>query len=257
MTTIKEIKEKLAKETSWQNWMNELEKDARTGVQNALKTWRRTQVKQQKLFDEHYAKLAFDDSFRNDNILLVAGTDEAGRGPLAGPVVTAAVILPNDACEDLIGLNDSKQLSHEKREEFISKIMTTAVATSVHFQSVDVIDDVNIYEATRQSMKTAIENLAITPDYVLADAMILDIKIAQSSIIKGDAKSLAIAAASILAKTARDHYMKEMDVKYPGYGFAQHAGYGTKQHLEALNSLGVTPIHRKTFEPIKTMLSKG
>lgn len=127
----------------------------------------------------------------------------------------------------------------------------------MHFQPAEVIDDINIYEATRQSMKASIEQLAVKPDYVLADAMTLDIDIPQSSIIKGDAKSLAIAAASILAKTARDHYMEQMDEQYPGYGFAQHAGYGTKQHLEALNQLGVTPIHRKTFEPIKTMIQKG
>lgn len=257
MTTIKEIKEKLSTETVWQSWMDELAKDERTGVQNALKSWQRAQEKQQKLVDEHQSKLAFDQSFRENNASLVAGTDEAGRGPLAGPVVTAAVILPNNACEALLGLNDSKQLSHDKREEFIEKIMQTAVATAVHFQSVEVIDDINIYEATRESMKASIEKLAVQPDYVLADAMKLDIEIAQSSIIKGDAKSLAIAAASILAKTARDHYMEDMDEQYPGYGFAKHAGYGTKQHLEALDHLGVTPIHRKTFEPIKTMLLKG
>jgi ribonuclease HII len=257
MTTIKAIKEQLSQATVWEDWMDELAKDERAGVQNALKSWRRAQEKRQKLIDEHEAKLAFDASYRTHSGAYVAGTDEAGRGPLAGPVVTAAVILPDDACASLIGLNDSKQLSHDKREAFIAKIHEVAIASYVHFQPAEVIDDINIYEATRQSMKASIENLSVTPDYVLADAMTLDIDIPQSSIIKGDAKSLAIAAASILAKTARDHYMEQMDELYPGYGFAQHAGYGTKQHLEALENLGVTPIHRKTFEPIKTMIQKG
>ena len=257
MTTIKAIKEQLAQATEWADWMEELQKDERTGVQNALKSWRRAQQKRQQLIDEHEAKLAFDDSYRTHPGAYIAGTDEAGRGPLAGPVVTAAVILPNDACTSLIGLNDSKQLSHDKREAFIAKIHEVAIATYVHFQPAEVIDDINIYEATRKSMKASIEQLAVKPDYVLADAMTLDIDIPQSSIIKGDAKSLAIAAASILAKTARDHYMEQMDEQYPGYGFAQHAGYGTKQHLEALNHLGVTPTHRKTFEQIKTMIQKG
>lgn len=257
MTTIKEIKQRLAEEMTWQTWMDELQKDERAGVQNALKTWHRAKEKRDALQREHEKKLAFDASYRVDITSHVAGTDEAGRGPLAGPVVTAAVILPNDACEHLIGLNDSKQLSKEKREYFIAKINETAIATAIHFQPAEVIDEVNIYEATRQSMKASIEALKVKPDYVLADAMTLDIEQPQSSIIKGDAKSLAIAAASILAKTARDHYMEQMDEMYPGYGFAQHAGYGTKQHLEALDHLGVTPIHRKTFEPIKTMIQKG
>lgn len=256
MTTIKSIKEALAKELVWQEWMTELEKDERDGVKKALKSWRTQFEKRQKLADEHAAKLAFDNSYRTHQGAYIAGTDEAGRGPLAGPVVTAAVILPEN-CEELMGLNDSKQLSGEKRQEFMDLVEKYALASYVHFQFEEAIDELNIYEATRQSMKAAIENLTITPDFVLADAMTLDIAIPQASIIKGDAKSLTIAAASILAKTARDKYMEEMDELYPGYGFAQHAGYGTKQHLQAIDTLGVTPIHRKTFEPIKSILKKG
>lgn len=253
MATIKSIKEALTKELDWQDWMEELKADEREGVRNALKSWLRLQKKRQDLLDEHHAKEAFDMSYRTFPEALIAGTDEAGRGPLAGPVVTAAVILPA-YCPELVGLNDSKQLSNENREYYLKKIYEYAISTAIHFQDEASIDQYNIYEATRLSMKASIENLDKTPDFVLADAMKLDIEIPQDSIIKGDAKSLAIAAASILAKTARDHFMEEMDEKYPGYGFAKHAGYGTKQHLEALQTLGITPIHRKTFEPIKSML---
>ncbi len=257
MSTIKEIKDSLLKEEEWQPWMSELEDDTRQGVKKALEQWHNRKEKHDHLLSEHKKKLAFDESFRPFSKALVAGTDEAGRGPLAGPVVTAAVILPED-CPTLIGLNDSKQLSKEVREEFIEKIEQCAIATAIHFQPASVIDDINIYEATKQSMKASIESLAIKPDFVLADAMTLPIDIPQKSIIKGDAKSLAIAAASILAKTARDHYMEEMAKKYPEYGFEKHAGYGTKQHLEALNQYGPTEIHRTTFEPIKSMiLQKG
>ncbi|MGG0657916.1 ribonuclease HII [Rummeliibacillus pycnus] len=257
MSTIKQIKEDLLKEKEWQPWMNDLEKDERQGVKNALKQWNHRKEKQDYLLSEHNKKLAFDESFRPFSHALVAGTDEAGRGPLAGPVVTAAVILPED-CPTLIGLNDSKQLSKESRESFIDKIQQCAIATAIHFQPANVIDEMNIYEATKQSMKASIEALTKKPDFVLADAMTLPINIPQQSVIKGDAKSLAIAAASILAKTARDHYMEEMADKYPEYGFEKHAGYGTQQHLEALRQYGPIEIHRKTFEPIKSMiLQKG
>lgn len=255
MKTIKDIKLALDAELSWQNWMEELEADSRDGVKKALATWKNKLAKRLKIQEDHREKLQFDQSFRVHEGAFIAGTDEAGRGPLAGPVVTAAVILPVE-CPELEGLNDSKQLSSEKREEFMKLVEKHALASTIHFQHEEAIDELNIYEATRQSMKASIENLQITPDFVLADAMTLDIEIPQQSIIKGDAKSLAIAAASILAKTARDHYMVKMDEKYPGYGFAKHAGYGTKEHVEAIHTLGVTPIHRKTFEPIKSILKK-
>ncbi|ETT85838.1 ribonuclease HII [Viridibacillus sp. FSL R5-0477] len=255
MKTIKDIKEALNNEQQYQSWMVEIEADERLGVQKAWQQWLRKKTKLDKLLAEYQAKLEFDNAYRPHPTASIAGTDEAGRGPLAGPVVTAAVILPKD-CPELVGLNDSKQLSKETREAFFSKIMECAIATSIHFQPEEVIDNLNIYEATKQSMKASIETLQVKPDFVLADAMTLPIDIPQDSIIKGDAKSLAIAAASILAKTARDHYMEEMDEKYPQYGFAQHAGYGTKQHLEALREFGPTDIHRTTFEPIKSMILK-
>ena len=200
---------------------------------------------------EHQAKIDFDQRYGGQNAF-VAGVDEAGRGPLAGPVVTAAVILPKN-CEALVGLNDSKQLTKDKRTAFATLVKEHAISYFIHFQSAQMIDELNIYEATKQSMKTSVESLSIQPDYVLVDAMTLPITTPQEAIIKGDAKSLAIAAASILAKTARDEYMEQLDKEFPMYGFAQHAGYGTKQHLEALETYGPTIHHRKSFEPIKSM----
>ena len=257
MRTIKNIKEELDTIVEWQEWMEELKDDPRQGAKKALQQWYRRKEKENELAKEHQKKIAFDQSYRPYKQALIAGIDEAGRGPLAGPVVTAAVILP-DECDSLKGLNDSKQLSKQAREKFAEKIQECALATAIHFQPADIIDELNIYEATKQSMKSSVEMLQLKPDFVLADAMTLPIDIEQASIIKGDAKSLAIAAASILAKTARDHYMEEMADKYPFYGFEKHAGYGTKQHLDALEQHGPTPIHRKTFEPIKSiLLTKG
>lgn len=251
MKTIKEITVALKEAEVWQEWMVEVEKDERAGVQKVWQSWLKNQNKKQQLLLEHQAKVDFDNSY-GESDALVAGVDEAGRGPLAGPVVTAAVILPKD-CTALIGLNDSKQLSKEKRNAFAELVKSHALSYFVHFQPAEVIDAINIYEATKQSMKMSVESLALKPDYVLVDAMTLPISIPQDSIIKGDAKSLAIAAASILAKTARDEYMEELHKEFPMYGFSQHAGYGTKQHLEALATFGPTVHHRKSFEPIKSM----
>lgn len=255
MKTIKEITQALKMAQHYEPWMDAIQEDERSGVQKAWQQFCKRQEKERQLQAAHQEKLDFDASYLPHATAYIAGTDEAGRGPLAGPVVTAAVILPN-YCEELLGINDSKQLSKEQRENFANRIKEHALAYSIHFQSADEIDRLNIYEATRQSMKNSIEGLAIQPDFVLADAMTLPISIAQASIVKGDAKSLAIAAASILAKTARDHYMEDLHEQFPQYGFAQHAGYGTKQHLEALAQYGSTIHHRKTFEPIKSMIVK-
>ena len=253
MKTIKEITVALKEATAIEPWMDDIAQDERAGVVKAWAQFQKRLQKIQHVQDEHQLKLQFDASYQPFEDAYIAGTDEAGRGPLAGPVVTAAVILPN-YCQELLGINDSKQLSKEKRNEYAKRIKEHALAYCVHFQSAAEIDRLNIYEATRQSMKASIEGLALTPHFVLADAMTLDIETPQASIIKGDAQSLAIAAASILAKTARDDYMEALDEQFPQYGFAQHAGYGTKQHLEALAAFGPTEHHRKTFEPIKSML---
>lgn len=253
MKTIKEITEALKQAVQVEDWMTDIAQDERSGVVKAWAQFQKRMQKQADLQAAHTSKLEFDGSFLPHSNAYIAGTDEAGRGPLAGPVVTAAVILPN-YCEELLGINDSKQLSKKKRDEFATRIRKHALAYEIHFQSAQEIDRLNIYEATRQSMKASIEGLAIRPDFVLADAMTLDIDIQQASIIKGDAKSLAIAAASILAKTARDDYMEHLDQTFPQYGFAQHAGYGTRQHLDALEQFGPTEHHRKSFEPIKSMM---
>lgn len=252
MKTIKEITTALKETDEWQEWMTAVAADERAGVQKAWQSWQKRQEKKRQLLQEHQAKIDFDRSY-GELGALIAGVDEAGRGPLAGPVVTAAVILPEN-CTALVGLNDSKQLSKEKRNAFAMLVKKHALSYSVHFQSAEMIDTLNIYEATKQSMKCSVEALSIKPNYVLVDAMTLPIAIPQDSIIKGDAKSLAIAAASILAKTARDEYMEELDKEFPMYGFAKHAGYGTKQHLEALETYGATIHHRRSFEPIKSML---
>ncbi|KOS62643.1 ribonuclease HII [Lysinibacillus agricola] len=252
MKTIKEITTALKEAEEWQDWMVGVESDERAGVQKAWLSWKKRQDKKQQLLQEHQTKVDFDQSYGGKEVF-IAGVDEAGRGPLAGPVVTAAVILPSN-CEVLVGLNDSKQLSKDKRNAYAALIKEHALSYFIHFQSAQQIDELNIYEATKQSMKTSVESLSIKPNYVLVDAMTLPISIPQDSIIKGDAKSLAIAAASILAKTARDDYMDQLDNEFPMYGFAQHAGYGTKQHLKALEEFGPTSHHRKSFEPIKSML---
>jgi len=256
MQTSAEIKEKLKTTTEWQSWMDEIENDSRKSVQTLLASWRRKQVLRKKLLEDHNAKLAFDDMFRKESFDLVAGIDEAGRGPLAGPVVTAAVILPED-CSSLVGLDDSKQLSKAKREELAETIKKNAVSYAVHIQSPEAIDRLNIYQATRSSMTKAALALTPAPTIVLADAMMLELPMACESIIKGDAQSLSIAAASILAKTGRDALMAEYAVQYPQYGFEKHAGYGTKEHVAALEKYGPCEIHRKTFEPVKTLLTQN
>ena len=255
MKTIKEITQALKEATAIEPWMAEIAQDERSGVVKAWTQFQKRLAKIEQLQQAHREKLQFDASYLPHKNALIAGTDEAGRGPLAGPVVTAAVILPN-YCEALLGVNDSKQLSKEKRNEFAGRIKKHALYYAVQFQSAEEIDRINIYEATRQSMLKSIETLEVQPDFILADAMTLHTNIPQASIIKGDAQSLAIAAASILAKTARDDYMEELSKDFPEYGFAQHAGYGTKQHLEALQQFGPTIHHRKTFEPIKSMIEK-
>ena len=186
-------------------------------------------------------------------INLIAGVDEVGRGPLVGPVVTAAVILPVNY--KLEGLTDSKKLTPKKRDKFYDIIMHDAIDVSIGIKSAEVIDEVNIYEATKLAMKEAINNLKVTPEYVLIDAMPLELDIANSSIIKGDAKSLSIAAASVIAKVTRDRMMDELDVLYPMYNYKKNKGYPTKEHLEAIKKYGIIDGYRKTFGPVRDYLN--
>ncbi|GHU37850.1 ribonuclease HII [Bacilli bacterium] len=198
--------------------------------------------------------LAYERQLYAQNITLIAGIDEVGRGPLAGPVVTAAVILPKN-CK-ITGLNDSKQIPKAQHQTVYDRIMTKALAVGIGIIDNHVIDEVNIYEATKLAMLQAIEHLELKPEHLLIDAMSLAIDVPQTSLIKGDAKSMSIAAASIVAKVTRDKMMADYDQQYPGYDFSHNAGYGTKKHLEGLAKQGFTDIHRQSFEPIKSMGSR-
>lgn len=176
----------------------------------------------------------------------ICGIDEAGRGPLAGPVVAGAVILPKD--RPILYLNDSKKLSAKKREALYNEIMTSKAYVGVGIIDAGQIDEINILQATYEAMREAVGKLPVKPEVLLNDAVTIpDVDILQVPIIKGDGKSVSIAAASIIAKVTRDRIMEEYDKKYPGYGFAAHKGYGTKAHIEALKEQGPVPIHRKTF----------
>ena len=186
----------------------------------------------------------------------IAGVDEVGRGPLVGPVVTACVVLPKDYV--LPGLTDSKKLTKKQREKFYDIIMNDASAVGIGVKDENVIDDINIYEATKLAMLEAIDNCnkKIKIEHVLIDAMKLDIDIPSTSIIKGDLKSITISAASVIAKVTRDRMMDELDKVYPMYGFSKNAGYGTKQHIEAIKEYGIIKEHRKTFKPVCFYLDK-
>lgn len=182
----------------------------------------------------------------NASYAAICGIDEAGRGPLAGPVAAGAVILPKDCT--ILYLNDSKKLSEKRREELFLEIKEKAVAWSVGIVSPGRIDEINILQATYEAMRTAIDGLKVKPDLLLNDAVTIPmVDIPQIPIIKGDAKSVSIAAASILAKVTRDHMMAEYEEMFPGYGFAKHKGYGTAAHIQAIKELGPCPIHRRTF----------
>ena len=252
MATIKEIKERLATIDDLDHPLfEELILDGRAGVQAAISK-RKRELQKQVDEDLRLEKmLAYEKELYTQGIQLIAGVDEVGRGPLAGPVVAAAVILPED-CK-ISGLNDSKKIPKSKHKEIYEAVLQNAVAIGIGIKDNQVIDQVNIYEATKLAMMEAIGQLEPQPQHLLIDAMKLDLPIPQTSIIKGDANSLSIAAASIVAKVTRDQMMEEFDREYPGYDFAQNAGYGTAKHLAGLDKLGVTPIHRRSFEPVKSM----
>ena len=212
------------------------------------------QERLQKMQEKHDIMMAFDNEYRNAGNIVIAGVDEAGRGPLAGPVVAACAILPDDF--DVIGVDDSKKLSEKRREELFEQILNKALATGVGIADNSLIDQINILQATKKAMQEALENASKMLEektgkkvgHVLFDAVeIQDVKTPQSAIIKGDAKSLSIAAASIIAKVTRDRMMMEYHEKYPYYGFDSNKGYGTKAHYAGIEEHGITPIHRKTF----------
>mgnify|MGYP000992079221 FL=1 len=254
MTTIKEIKELLAtvKELDSPIFL-ELEKDTRSGVQKEISK-RKKNI--QAELDENLRlekMLTYEKDLYKQGLTLIAGVDEVGRGPLAGPVVAAAVILPQ-GCK-IKGLNDSKKIPKKKHLEVFQAVQDQALSIGIGIIDNQVIDQVNIYEATKLAMKEAISQLSLQPQHLLIDAMKLDLPISQTSIIKGDANSLSIAAASIIAKVTRDELMKDYDQQFPGYDFSANAGYGTVKHLEGIEKQGITAIHRLSFEPIKSLVS--
>ena len=191
--------------------------------------------------DYSFEHIALEKGFQS-----ICGVDEAGRGPLAGPVYAAAVILPVDFIIE--GLDDSKKLSEKKREALFDKITENAVAYGIGIATEKEIDSINILQATFLAMKRAVENLSVKADYAIIDGNRMPpLSIPGETVVKGDAKVASVAAASILAKVSRDRFMYEMDKKYPQYGFAKHKGYGTKAHIEAIQKFGVSPIHRESF----------
>lgn len=252
MPTIKEVKERLATINRLDHPLfEELIYDARAGVQSAINKRKRELQKQVDEYLRLEKMLTYEKELYAQGIQLIAGVDEVGRGPLAGPVVAAAVILPKN-CK-IPGLNDSKKIPKSKHQAIYQAVLDQAISVGIGVKDNHVIDQVNIYEATKLAMLEAIHELDPQPQHLLIDAMKLDLPISQASIIKGDANSLSIAAASIVAKVTRDQMMAAYDQEYPGYDFAQNAGYGTTKHLERLEKQGVSPIHRRSFEPIKSM----
>ena len=222
----------------------EYEEDSRAGVQNLIQKYQkqeealkkeRERTEQMKIYEHKYEDLGW-----------ICGIDEVGRGPLAGPVVAGAVILPRDS--KILHLNDSKQLTAKKRDELYDVIMREAVAVGIGYASPARIDEINILQATYEAMREAISKLSVKPDVLLNDAVkIPQVDIRQVPIIKGDAKRVSIAAASIIAKVTRDRLMEEYDKVLPGYGFASNKGYGSAEHIAALKEIGPSPIHRQSF----------
>ena len=196
--------------------------------------------------------LKHEHELNEQGIKLIAGVDEVGRGPLCGPVVTCACILPEDYHLD--GLNDSKKVSEKKREKLYEILIKDAISYSIGMSSPKRIDEINILEATKEAMISAINNLSVKPEHVLIDAVKLNLDVPSTSIIKGDANSSSIAAASIIAKVTRDRMMYELDKEYPEYGYASHKGYPTKKHIEAVKQYGVKDFYRMTFTPINELI---
>ena len=245
--TIQEIRQELngLSSNEWPLFIEKHSEDGRAGVQNLIKQCKSWIAKEAEEAIRLENMLAYERKYY-DTCAYVCGIDEAGRGPLAGPVVAGAVILPKN--HKIPYLNDSKQLSEKKREALYDQIMEEAIAVAVGIASPERIDEINILQATYEAMRTAIDGLSVKPQILLNDAVIIpNVDIPQEKIIKGDAKSLSIAAASIIAKVTRDRMMKAYHELFPEYGFEGHKGYGSKEHIEVIKRQGPSPIHRKTF----------
>ncbi|GGB30065.1 ribonuclease HII [Lentibacillus populi] len=227
----------------------ELRLDERKGVQQLVERYDRQKQKDQDLEKKFAEMCLYENRIYDNGCTYIAGMDEAGRGPLAGPVVAAAVILPRDFT--LLGLNDSKQLNEATRNQFFDIIKKQAVSYGISVISNQKIDEINIFEATKLAMYEAVNQLDPIPDHILIDAVRLaDLPCSSEAIVKGDQKSISIAAASILAKVTRDQIMKKIHTEFPYYDFASNMGYGTKHHLDMLLQYGISPYHRKSYAPV-------
>ena len=250
--TISEIRTILSQDDVAEELLQEILSDERKGVKTLVGSYMKRLERKSRERLRVESMYDVESRFYQEGLTHIVGIDEVGRGPLAGPVTVAAVILPPHwFCA---GLNDSKKVTPKHRKEIAAKIYESALDVSVISLSPEEIDAVNIYEATMMAMYQAVKNLTVSPEAVIVDAMPLHFNCPTESLIHGDAKSASVAAASIVAKVYRDQLMDEYDRQYPGYGFAQNKGYGTAEHIAALKTLGITPIHRKSFEPVKSMV---
>lgn len=254
--TVSQIAQLLEADSVPEAVIRSLKLDSRISVVQLVKKWERRQNQKQLEKLRLHNLLKFERSLIEDGFKLIAGVDEAGRGPLAGPVVIGAAILPADFY--LPKLNDSKKLSAKQREDLYHVIKDSAIATAFSVIEVSVIDEINIYQATVKGMYQVIEQLSPVPHAALIDAVPLpDLKMYSSSIIDGDSLSASIAAASIIAKVERDKIMDSYDIEFPEYGFCRHKGYATAEHFAALVKHGPCPIHRRSFEPVKSWVKKS
>lgn len=225
-------------------FIEEFSDDERSGVKNLIKKARKTLLDLETEKKRMYEMFSYERKYAEYEY--ICGVDEVGCGPLAGPVVSAAVILPKDC--DILYLNDSKKISENKREEIFDEIMKKAISVGIGFATPERIDEINIRQADFEAMRMALSKLSVEPDFIMVDGYpIGGIDKKQISIVKGDAKSASIAAASIIAKVTRDRLMVEYDAIFPGYGFASNKGYGSGEHIKAIKELGPTPIHRRSF----------
>ncbi len=248
--TIKEVKERLKEiEDPADPFVEACLADGRKGVQTALKQWQKRQDAKQALLDRFERMSQYELDAKTKGYNFIAGIDEVGRGPLAGPVVSAAVILDEE--RPIIGLDDSKKLSLKKRNELFAEIKEKAIAVGIGLVDSEGIDQHNILGATKIAMQKAVDDLEPSADFLLVDAVHLSNNLPSVVMNQGDSKSNSIAAASIIAKVTRDLMMIDYGEQYPGYGFKHNAGYGTKEHLEGLKNQGITPIHRHSFAPVR------
>lgn len=249
--TISEIREILLGSPS-EEFLVELELDSRVAVKKLLQAYHK-RIEKAALERERFHKmLSYERQYYDEGAKLIAGVDEAGRGPLAGPLVIAAVVMPQEFF--ISGLNDSKQISASKRDKLYDEILQKALSVSVNIVSISNIDELNIYRATQQGMAEVLLHLDKQPDLALIDAMPVEAgDIKTVSLVHGDALSASIAAASIIAKVTRDRIMEKLDTLYPAYKFANNKGYGSKDHMQAIDQDGVTEWHRRSYEPVKSL----